>query len=254
MHRSVPSLVEQTAFVHGPRDLLTRYASIADERARELGLRLRISTDFERLVAINTRHRDSWVQLSPIFDPTHSDLDAQIAFFIEGVDEEGDTAVTSAGRLYDLGARSLADELRSLRVYYSRPARSAAAGGSVEIAAPVAEYICGRTMYSGALWVRSDFRRHGLTRLIPRLMRSYALTLWNPPVFWMLIEPELDETGITRAYGSWELDGKGTLHLPAWRGHVDFLLYTMGQTTLIRDIMTSVYGRNLAPGRRRNHD
>jgi hypothetical protein len=250
MYDGVPTLVDQMTFAHGPRDLLVQYASTADETARDLGLRLRISADFERLAALNKQHRDSWAQLIPIFDPAHSSLDAQNAFFIEGIDEEGETVVTSAGRLYDFGDRSLAGELRSLRAFYRAPAPRITGGGSIEVAAPAAEHICGRTMFSGAVWVRPDHRRHGLTRSVPRLTRSYALTLWNPPVFWMIIEPQLDHVGVTRAYGSWDLEGKLGVHVPAWRGDVDFLLYTMGQTTLIRDLMSSVYDTSVGTSRR----
>jgi hypothetical protein len=254
MHRNVPSLVEQITFVHGPRDLFRQYASIADERARDLGLRLRISTDFEKLVAINTQHRDSWSNLIPIFNPAYSHLNAGNAFLIEGIDEQGDTVATSAGRLYDFGERSLAGELHSLRVFYAEPAPFVARGESVELAAPAAEHICGRTMFSGSVWVHPHYRRHGLTRTIPRLTRSYALTVWNPPVFWMIIEPEVDEVGVTRAYGSWDFEGTLEFRVPTWRGDMKVLLYTMGQTTLIRDIMSSVYGRNLASVRRRDHE
>jgi hypothetical protein len=190
--------------------------------ARELGVRLRISADFERLAALNKQHRDSWARLIPIFAPAHSNLDAQNAFFIEGIDEEGATVVTSAGRLYDFGDRSLASELRSLHVFFAEPGPRVAAGESVEIRAPAAENICGRTMFSGAVWVRPDYRRHGFTKIVPRLTRSCALTLWNTPVFWMIIEPELDDIGVTRAYGSWDIDGKLITHLPSWRGDVDF--------------------------------
>jgi hypothetical protein len=249
MYDGVLSLVDQMAITHGPRDLLAQYASTADETAHDLGLSLRISTDFERLVALNQRHRDSWAKLIPIFDLSHSNLSAANAFFLEGIDEEGETVVTSAGRLFDFGDRSLASELRSLRAFYAEPAPRIADGGRMEIAAPAAEHICGRTMFSGAVWVRPDYRRHGLTRTIPRLTRSYALTLWNPPVFWMVIEPHLDEGGVTRAYGSWDLDGTVAVHLPSWRGDVNFLLYTMGQTTLIRDIMSSVYDTSAGTSR-----
>jgi hypothetical protein len=241
MYDGVPTILDEMSFVHGPRELLAQYARIAEEAARERGVRLRISTDFDRLVVLNN-------STPAIFNPKYNDLGDGTAFFIEGVDDSGDTVVTSASRLYDFGDRSLASELRSMRVYFAQP-QPFCAGGRAEVTAPVAEHICGRAMCSGALWVRPDYRRLGFSRIIPRLTRSYSLSLWNPPIFWMLIKPELDEIGITRAYGSWQIAGKVMLHFPMWRPNVEFLIGTMGQTTLIRDLLSSVYGTSVGASR-----
>ena len=237
----VPDILEQAKFVHGPRDLFTRYFEVADETARDLGVRLRLCWDFDRLIALNKQYRDCWPALPPIFDPELSTLTPDTAFWIEGVDEFGHTVATSAGRLYDHGDRSLADDLRSLRIFYDDPEPHLAAGEKVKVMAPSAEHIFGRVMYSGAVWVRPDYRRHGFTRIIPRLTRAYAMTQWNTPVFWMVIAQELDKGGVTRAYGSWHLDGRIAVHFPSLRDDAELLFGLMGQTTLIRDIVSSVY-------------
>jgi hypothetical protein len=239
MYDSAPNILDQATLVHGPRDLLARYIAYADDTARDLGVRLRISRDFDRLVALNRQHRDSWPALPPLFDPKFSTITPDTAFFIEGIDDLGDTVVTSAGRLYDHGDRSLAADLRSLRVFYDDPAPHHAAGESVEVTAPTAEYICGRVTYSGAVWVRPDYRRHGFTKIVPRLTRSYAMTQWNTPMFWMVIKRELDQIGVTRAYGSWHIDGRIVVQMPALPDRFEFLFGSMGQDTLIRDIAGS---------------
>jgi hypothetical protein len=241
MYDSAPNILDQVRLVHGPRDLLARYIAYADETARDLGVRFRISRDFDRLIALNTEHRDSWPKILPSFDPKYSTLSADNAFFVEGVDDKGDTVVTSAGRLYDHGDRSLASDLRSLRVFYDDPAPPAGAGESVSVSADLAEHIYGRAMFSAVVWVRPDYRRHGFTRIIPRLTRAYALTRWNTPVFWMMIAPDLDKIGITRAYGSWHVDGRIALHMPSLRDDFEVLFCSMGQDALIRDIASSVY-------------
>jgi GNAT superfamily N-acetyltransferase len=235
------SILEQMTLLYGPRELLSRYIELADGVARDLGIELRLSWDFERLYALNAQHSDSWPRLSPIFNPEHNTLSRHNAFLIEGVDESGDTVVTSAGRLYDHGDRSIADDLRALRVFYDDPAPHVAVGNSVDVTAPTAEHIYGRVMFSGSVWVRPDYRRHGLTRIIPRLTRSYALTQWNTPVFWGVVEHELDDIGVTRAYGSWHAENRIATHMPSWRGDLDFLFLSMGQATLIRDVAMSTY-------------
>jgi hypothetical protein len=240
MYDGRPSLFDQISFVHGPRDLLSRYVALAEKEMRELGVWLRVSADFHRLIALNRQNRDSWPLLSPIFNPKFNDLTGGKAFLIEGVDRLGDTVITSAGRLYDHGNRSLADDLRSLRVFCDDPAPHVAAGERVEVDAPSAEHFYGHIMFSGAVWVRPDYRRHGVTKIVPRLTRSYALTRWNTPVFWAYIDHDLDEIGVTRAYGSWHVEDGIMTHMPSWRGDHRILFLSMGQTSLIRDIAGSV--------------
>lgn len=241
------SVVDQFERVHGPRELLGRYATLLARNLRELGLRIRISADFDRLIELSNEQRENWPPLSPIFNPKYCDLGADHAFLIECVDELGDTVVTSAGRVYDHGDRSLAEDLASLRIFYDDPAPYRATD-RIEVTAPSTYHIFGRTGYSGAVWVRPDYRRHGLTKVIPRLTRSYLLTRWNTPVFWATIAPNLDAIGVTRAYGSWHVEKSITAHMPLWQGDCTVLFLSMGQATLIRDIARSVEAYEASTG------
>ena len=36
----------------------------------------------------------------------------------------------------------------------------------------------GRVVFSGAVWYHPDYRRQGLTSILPRLTKAYALTKW----------------------------------------------------------------------------
>jgi hypothetical protein len=58
---------------------------------REFGVRIKISADFHRLIALNKQHHDSWPLLSPIFNPKFNDLGGGKAFLFEGVDRFGET-------------------------------------------------------------------------------------------------------------------------------------------------------------------
>jgi GNAT superfamily N-acetyltransferase len=127
-----------------------------------------------------------------------------------------------------------------LRVFYDDPTPSAANGETVEVAAPSAEHFYGRITFSGAVWVRPDYRRHGITRIVPRLTRACAFTRWNTPLFWAYIDHDLDQIGVTRAYGSWHVEDGISTHMPSWRGDHRILFLSMGQATLIRDIADSV--------------
>jgi GNAT superfamily N-acetyltransferase len=240
MYDGLPTILDQINFIHGPRDLLARYVAFADHEMREFGVRIRISRDFARLAAIHKQNRDSCPNLSPVFDPECSTLTNENAYWIEALDEFGDTVMTSAGRLFDHGKRSVADDLRALRVLYDDPAPQIASGARVKVTAPTAERLYGRIMYSGAVWVRPDYRRHGFAKIVPRLNRAYAITLWNVSMFWATIEPRLHEMGVTRAYNSWNVEDGIVEHIPSWRGELKLLFLSMNQTTLLRDLATSL--------------
>jgi hypothetical protein len=240
MYDGQSSILDQVKFVHGPCDLLARYIALADETMREVGVRLRISRDFHRLMSLNTQHRDSWPASLPLFNPSYCMLTEDNALWIEGVDEQGDTVVTSAGRHYNFADRSVASELRSLRIFYDQPAPFVAAGGHVDVVAESASQISGQSLYSGAVWVRPDYRRHGFTRIIPRVMRSCAMAQWNMPTFWMMITSQLDRGGLTHAYGPWEVEPRVIMNLPTSDREIDLLFCWMSRVTMTRDIENAV--------------
>lgn len=242
MYDGVPTLLDQINFIHGPHDLLARYVVFLEEATMDLGVRLSISTDFSRLAAVHKQNGDSCPNLSPAFNPACSILSDANAFWIEAIDQFGGTVMTSAGRLYDHGDRSLADDLRALRVLYNDPAPQIARGARIEVTAPSAERMCGRIMLSGAIWVRPDYRRHGFTKIVPRFTRAYAMTIWNTPMFWATIEPRLHEIGVTRAYGSWLVEDGLVEYIPSWRGKLKLLFLSMDQARLIRDLKISLSG------------
>lgn len=230
------TMIDQIDITHGPRDLLARYFLEADRRARAIGVSLRLRYDFARMAAVNRRQRESWPELTPVFKPQYNQLDPDNAFWIEGIDKFGDTVVTNAARLYDLGDRSLTEELTSLRVFFDDPAPHVARGDSVAVTAPSPSRITGRVVYAGGLWVRPDYRRHGFAKLLPRLTRSCALTRWNPARFWTMVELDLDEVGMTRAYGYLGGEERISTHLTVWRGDLDYLFLSMNQERLIANL------------------
>jgi GNAT superfamily N-acetyltransferase len=220
-------------------DLIRRFLALADEQAHAIGLHLRLSTDFARLIALNRRHRDSWPPLTPIFDPAHSRLDPDTAFFVEGVDDLGETVVTHAARLFRWPQSTLADEARALRVFYADPAPHRAAGEAVTIAAPSAARIRGRTAGLGALWVRPDFRRHGPSTLVPRVLRAQVLARWNAAFTWSFMEPHIHTRGFAQRSGPLEAEDGVMLHL-AFRGDLPAKLVWMSRAASLADIAAAV--------------
>lgn len=248
------NLLDQITLRHGPFDLLSRYFTTADAQAREIGLRFRLRGDFDALVELNRENRATWPALPPICDPAHSNLRIDSAFWLEGLDERGDTVVTHAARLFDLTGRSLADEIRSLRVFYETPEPHVAAGESIFIESPMASGITGRTMFAGGVWVRPDWRRFGLTRIISRVCSAYAYTRWNIAFSWGFVETRMHELGLSRAYGPYQpIDGL-SFNL-AWRPGIRMVLMWMRVDTMLADLARIVDSATIdATGQRYSYD
>lgn len=199
-------LLDQVTLVHGPHDLLGRFFLVADRAARDQGVKLRLRTDFEGLVELNGKHRESWTPMSPMFDPEQSNLRIDSAFWLEAYDDHGDTVATHAARLFDCPDTTVVEEIRSLRVFYEDPAPHIAEGETVDFDGGPVAHIRGRTVYGGALWVRPDYRRRGLTTIMPRISRAYAFTRWDNDFHWSFVEPKTHTFGVPHASGPFHVE------------------------------------------------
>lgn len=228
-------LLDQITLLHGPHDLLGRFFLIADTAARDQGATLRLRADFDELVMLNERNRDSWPALAPVFNPEFSNLRLDSAFWLDAVDEKGETVATHAARFFDWEHTTLAAELRSLRVFYEDPAPRIASGESIEVEAPTASRIRGRVAYGGAVWVRPDFRGRGLAALLPRISRAYAYSRWDTAWTWGLVEHKTHAKGLVRANGPYEVEESVLLRM-AFRGDLPLLLMWMGRDAMLSDV------------------
>jgi hypothetical protein len=199
-------LLDQITLLHGPQDLLGRYFLIADTAARDQGVRLRLRSDFDSLVALNEQHRETWTPMSPIFDPAESNLRIDSAFWLEASNDAGETVAAHAARLFDWPDTNAYEEIRSLRVFYEKPEPHIASGEMVELDGRAVEHIRGRNVYGGALWVRPDYRRRGLTTILPRISRAYAYTRWDSGFHWSFVEPKTHNIGVPRASGPFHVE------------------------------------------------
>jgi hypothetical protein len=203
-----------------PADV-TRFFHLAFRQAREIGVRLRLRTDFGRLREINQSNRDSWAELFPIFDPTKNDLGLGSAVWIEGLNERGETICTHAARAFRFPApRTLLDEARSLRVFYKDPAPRLVAGDRADVPESPGAAMSGETACIGALWVKPAHRSSGLIKITARLCKAYATIHWRAGVCWSFCNPAHFVSGVARAFGPVEVDEGvmlrlGNLTLPA---------------------------------------
>jgi hypothetical protein len=246
MHRKTPSMASPVGagraragnflrslkIDYGPIDLLGRFFLKAEMCARARGLELHFGT-FEELAAVNSENHQHWAPLLPMFRTGADGLSDDTAFCILGRNPAGDIVATQAARFYDLSDSNLLDEAQSLRLFYGAHAKPAEA--SCHIATPIAAKIRGHVAYSGSGWYRPDYRGTGLSAILPRISRAYALARWNTRTTVSFINVGLVQKGVAARYGYTKLAGEVRLKnvfMPDFTGAVAW----MPRSELISDL------------------
>ncbi len=171
----------------------------------------------------------------PIFDPAHSNLSEENSFWISGHDADGTVVATQAARLLDLSQSNVADELRSMRLFFADPAPHLAAGARCDVACPPAEAISGQVVYSGGGWYHPKFRGCGLSRILPRISRALAHTQWNSDYTFSVVETVLVEKNVYRSYGYTNHSPRITL-AGSYREDLDLELIWMPTQDMLDDM------------------
>ena len=175
-----PHLITDVTVEHGPADLLGRFFLKADTAARRRGVTLQFGT-YEELIEANEKNRDSWKKLSTLYDSRvcPRGLAPDRAFCIFGRDARGEVVATHAARLFDLDQETLYDLATSLRMIYDDPERMKRPTERCEVTAAIAKTMRGKLLMNGAVWYHPAYRKRQLSKIIPRVSRSYAYTRWK---------------------------------------------------------------------------
>ena len=166
---------------HGPRQILSRLFLRGDTLLRERGINLSFAP-IEGLLETNRANQDSWRALFPVFNPELGGVDASNSFALLGRNASGKVIAAQGARLYRLGERTFREETESMRLYYTDPERQAMPGESLTITAPSTETFTGDVIFSGAVWYHPDYRRQGLTSILPRITKACSLTRWGSDI------------------------------------------------------------------------
>jgi hypothetical protein len=181
---------------HGPAPLLARFMLAGDRAVRDMGMTLRIRTDFDELIYLNKQHvaAGSWLTIPDAFNPEIADLTAENAFWVAGENDNGDIVVTWASKIYNWIGTTLADQIRM--AWYGRDE-----GQECIVTAEAASLITGIVSCAGASWVRPDFRGKHLSHLMPRIGKAYACSRW--PIEWAIGFISLGnvQKGLAGSYG-----------------------------------------------------
>lgn len=191
------------------QSLLNDFFANAAAKANAVGLEI-VFGGFAELAVLNTSQSANWPPLIPLFNPQHATLHDGNAFCIFGVDRNGDIVATHAARLFDWRGTDFRTEATSLRLFYDCPDTAQLPGEACIVSAPCAVQLTGNIVYSGAAWVRPDYRGLGLSSVFPRLGKVYADTLWRPDhIISLMTEPTYKKglssrTGYSRV--EWAVD------------------------------------------------
>jgi len=181
---------------HGPAQLLSRFVISGDRAVRDMGLLLRIRTDFDELLYVNRQHvaAGDWLTIPDAFNPNVAELNEENSFWVAGEDESGEIVVTWAARIYNWTGTTLAEQIRV--AWYGVDT-----GQPCVVTAEAAHRISGIVSCAGASWVRPDFRGKHLSHLMPRIGKAYACSRW--PLDWAIGFISLGnvDKGLARSYG-----------------------------------------------------
>jgi len=243
------SFLSQVTIDYGPAELLGRLFLLWDDDLRRRGITLKFEPAI-RLLQVNRQNSESWRPLVPIFDAEIGGFNDENGFVLLGYNGAGEVVAAQAARLYTLRDCTFKDEAESLRLFYADPERSKHPGEACEVNAPSANKFTGRVCYSGAVWYRPDYRGQGLTSVLPRLTKAYALTKWYTDITLSFMIEDVVEHGTAARAGyrhvEWEVflkntplgDHRGALVWSSARELIDyFAAYLRGANTQIDPIV-----------------
>jgi hypothetical protein len=236
--RAGGTLLDQIELRHGPIALLGRFFLLADRAARNRGVSLRLHTNMASLAkAYPEVLPGRKLPVLPIFDPAHSDLSPENAFWISGHDDTGMIVATQAARLLDMTGSTVEREFTSMRPFFAQPEQHLAAGTGCLFDCPPANDITGRVVYSGCAIYHPKVRGCGLSRILPRISRALAYSIWDSDYTVSLLENVLITKNVHLSYG-YTRHGQSVRLRGTNRGDVDFEFVWMPTQEMLEDVAT----------------
>ncbi|MGY2843659.1 hypothetical protein ACVIWU_006464 [Bradyrhizobium sp. USDA 4509] len=178
---------------------VSRFLQVYDEAAAQRGIKLSMGIDFDEYVAI-TRATPTKKPTYPSFRPDRSPIKPGEGYWIIGVDKNSEIALTDAARLFDLSQSNFAEHLQSLKAFYANPTIDAHPGDHCICTAQSAKELKGKVAYHGDLWVRRDFRGHGLAKIAAGIAHGLSFAMWAPDFLCSLVASFSLDKGLVSQY------------------------------------------------------
>ena len=193
-------LIDSIQIDYGPVNMLGRFFLLAQQLIGDLGISMCRAT-LSDLAALQSGHKFSWALFPPMLDVRLSAIPEDMSYALVGRNAEGDVVCAQGGRIYSTGERSLDDIARDQSFFYAAGTTPSFDSPRIALTAPSASTIAGTFVYSGALWVRPDYRGQRLSRLLPRLSRAFALAHWNTRYTIALVSDQIAKSPLFEMYG-----------------------------------------------------
>ncbi len=194
-----------------------RFCQLMSEKIAAVGLDVYVESNFRDYIRLRRELSPGYIH-NPTYDPDHSNLSFQNAFWLRAVESNGDTVAMGAQRIIDTD--NFFDELQSMRLWHDRPNK---VEGVVRIENLPDTVLAGRIGHTGGLWIEPAYRKKNLSGLLDHLGRGLLLrNFWFDHVTAVITEA-LAATGIAvTQYGWTEVEGR-----------VSFDFFSGGQPTTI---------------------
>ena len=227
------SFLDSITYEFGPRELLGTFFLEAADAVSKRGLTL-VASSLDDLLDVNRANADTWLPIVSIFNSELNTISRDDSYCILGINGAGEVVATQAVRRFAWNETTLADEVRSMRLFYSDPDMKGP-GEACTISAPSAELIAGSVAYSGAAWYRPDYRKCGLSSIMPRISRAFALTKWSTTKTITLMAEGIVKGSVPERVGYPNVEWEARFHNNALAGP-RFALLWMDDGHLLADL------------------
>jgi hypothetical protein len=229
--RFAPSLRGETNMPNALADPLSAVKAIAKllEQAKENGLELEISSDFEELKHARREVRGD--QVSPMFDAEISLLDDDRAFWHSARLASGRIVALQAFRL-DIVHPNLADWALGWMAGLYLKRKELVLPRRVDPPFNTrAHMMSGKLVYHGELWIDRHHRNRHCFDIFPRAGMLLAYLKWLPSGLWSLVSESMATRGhmvrmgyghLERGFFSWEWEPNGA-EAVEWVGLADHI-------------------------------
>jgi GNAT superfamily N-acetyltransferase len=233
------SILTDIVIDHGPTDVLGPFFLHVEMEARRRGVALEFCAA-EDLVIANQENAHNWRPLMPMCNPANGHAKAEMCFNVIGRNEFGEIVTANSILKYDWQATDFVEEATSLRLLYAEPDRMRRVGEQCLVTAEEARTIRGKVAYSGAAWVRPDYRNRGLAQLLPRFIKAYGSARWELDWIFGMMAKDVHVRGFASRFGydqeAWDLNWVNSI----WGGHMQMAILWTTVDSLANDIRASL--------------
>jgi hypothetical protein len=194
------SFLEGLRLDHGPIADIGRFLLAAENTVRSHGITLSFARTAE-LVALQENNEVSWPLLAPWISAKFAPLGDDNSYCLLGRNTQGKVVASQAGRIYNLGDRTLRHIVDDHSMIYGKPTTLQGRDPYIRLTSPAAATLGGTMVYSGALWVDPNHRGNKLAALLPRISRAYAHGRFGTNTTFCFVSDKIAASPLFAMYG-----------------------------------------------------